>query len=529
MRLLHESFESTAQRLAPKCALVCADQRVSYGELLGRVRALCRALQDAGVNRGDRVLIMLENGVDYVVAVHAVLMAGAVMVPLSPTTKAAKFKFIAADTGAVAVLVHRRLVGSWRPAWDAPNRTVRVCLLAGPSSKEVDPEGTACWPAGDRSIPNVTSPCIDQDLAALIYTSGTTGNPKGVMLSHLNMVSAWRSVQAYLGLVQDDVLALPLSPTFSYGLYNLLMGLGVGATVVIETQVAFPAKLARTLEEHQATVLPGVPTLFAGLLGMEHFSSLNLPHLRLVTNAAAPLPIAHIAALRKQWPHAQLLSMYGLTECKRVSYLSPEDLDRYPGSVGRGMPHQECWLVDDDGRRLGAGATGELVVRGSHVMRGYWNRPAETAERLRPGPMPGEFVLHTGDIFRSNEDGYLYFVARRDDIIKSRGEKVAPREVEDVIHRLHDVVACAVVGVPDELLGQAIKACVVLKPNATLGVRDVVRHCQALLEPHMVPKHVEFLHQLPQTESGKIRHASLRENDAPHNSHDQFRDKAYDA
>ncbi|MFA6262629.1 MAG: fatty acid--CoA ligase family protein, partial [Bacteroidia bacterium] len=172
--------------------------------------------------------------------------------------------------------------------------------------------------------------------------------------------------------------------------------------------------------------------------------------------------------------------------------------------------NQEHWLVDEDGRRLPFGATGELVVRGSHVMRGYWKRPAETAQRLRPGAIEGEKVLHTGDLFRTDTDGYLYFVARLDDIIKTRGEKVAPREVEDVIHRIEDVTGCAVVGVPDAALGEAVKAYVTLREGSKLAPRDIVRHCLGLLENHMAPQSVEIVDTLPQTESGKVRHAELR-------------------
>ena len=174
------------------------------------------------------------------------------------------------------------------------------------------------------------------------------------------------------------------------------------------------------------------------------------------------------------------------------------------------MPNQEHWLVDEHGRRLPNGSTGELVVRGSHVMRGYWDRPEETAERLKPGPISGEMVLYTGDLFRTDADGYLYFVSRKDDIIKTRGEKVAPREVENTIHRLEDVVSCAVVGVADDALGQAIKAFVVLRPGSGLTARDIIRHCLAHLESYMAPKFVYIVDELPRTESGKIRHASLR-------------------
>lgn len=505
--LLHEHFERTAQRLSAKTALVVGERRIGYAEMHRRTCALADALRADGVQPGDRVLVMLEAGTEFAVAVHAVLRAGAVFVPVSAQTKADKLAFLADDTRATALLTQDSLAAQWRAA--RPQMPPLVsCRVHGAGDRLHT--GELAWPADDAPGSAAMAPRIDLDLAAIIYTSGTTGRPKGVMLSHLNMRSAWDAVQAYLGLGEDDVIGLALPPVYSYGLYNLLMGLGLGATVVIERQAAFPLRLAQTLERERVTVFPGVPTLYAALLGLAQIERFDFGALRLLTNAAAALPLAHLERVRRLWPRARLYSMYGLTECKRVSYLPPEQLDARPGSVGRGMPNQEHWLVDEAGRRLPHGATGELVVRGSHVMQGYWERPEETAERLRPGSLPGQTVLHTGDLFRSDAEGYLYFVARRDDIIKTRGEKVAPREVENALYRLEGVTGCAVVGVPDELLGQAVKAYVTLAPGCTLGEREIIRHCLAHLESHMAPKSVAIVAELPHTESGKIRHASLR-------------------
>jgi acyl-coenzyme A synthetase/AMP-(fatty) acid ligase len=228
-----------------------------------------------------------------------------------------------------------------------------------------------------------------------------------------------------------------------------------------------------------------------------------------VTNTAQALSEAQIREIRRTFPQATLCSMYGLTECKRVSYLPPDQLDVRPMSVGRGMPNEEVWLIDEDGRRRPNGSTGQLVVRGSNVMRGYWRKPAETAERLKPGDLPGEMVLHTGDIFRTDEEGYLYFVGRRDDIIKSRGEKVSPREVENVLYAIDGVLEAAVIGVADPVLGQAVKAFLVLKAGFQYSEREIVRHCLARMESFMAPKHVEFVAALPRTDTGKISKRGL--------------------
>jgi acyl-CoA synthetase (AMP-forming)/AMP-acid ligase II len=244
-------------------------------------------------------------------------------------------------------------------------------------------------------------------------------------------------------------------------------------------------------------------------MALKSLQQFDLSSLRMITNTAAALSETHIQRLRGLFPQAKLFSMYGLTECKRVTYLPPEQLDIRPTSVGRGMPNEEVWLVDDEGRRLPNGSTGELVIRGSHVMRGYWERPDETARRLKPGPLPGEMVLYSGDLFRTDEEGWLYFVARRDDIIKTRGEKVSPREVENAIQSLPGVLEVAVIGVDDELLGQAIKAFITLEPGVHVTDRDVKQHCLTRLEAFMAPKYIQFVDALPKTDTGKIKKTGL--------------------
>ena len=367
------------------------------------------------------------------------------------------------------------------------------------------------YPAPDERIegPGVEPATIDQDLASIIYTSGSTGEPKGVMLTHLNMVSAARSISTYLGLRESDVIVCVLPLAFDYGLYQALMALKVGATLVLERSFAFPIKVLEVMARERVTVFPGVPTIFSLLMNLKGLDKFELSALRMITNTAAALSEEHIRRLRALFPRATLFSMYGLTDCKRVTYLPPEQLDIRPTSVGRGMPNEEVWLVDESGRRLPNGSTGELVIRGSNVMRGYWEKPIETAQRLKPGPQPGEMVLYSGDLFRTDEEGWLYFVARKDDIIKSRGEKVSPREVENVLYSVEGVLDAVVIGVPDEVLGEAIKAFIVLKAGHQLSERDVIRHCLGQLENFMAPKYVEFVPELPRTDTGKIKRTGL--------------------
>lgn len=498
--LLHQTLEQSASRHPDKIALVFGGRSYSYGWLLAESRALGAELQARGVARGDRVAIFMPNGVDAVVAIYAALMIGAVFMPINAQTKPEKLGFILRDARVSALLTSAALAPVHAPA-----------LAHAPSVRTVLPialDARAGQPAATGALHDVGT--IDEDLAAIIYTSGSTGDPKGVMLSHRNMLAAAESVSAYLELRADDVIFCALPLAFDYGLYQILMGFKVGARVVLERSFAFPVAALETLARERVTVFPGVPTLFALLFTVvKHIARYDLAALRLVTNTAAALPLAHIQRIRALFPQAKLYSMYGLTECKRVSYLPPEELDRRPLSVGRGMPNQEVYLVDDQGRRLPPGSTGQLVVRGGHVMRGYWERPAETAARLRPGPYPGESVLFTGDIFHMDEEGYLYFLARSDDVIKSRGEKVSPKEVENVLYGLEGVLEAAVIGVPDAVVGEAIVAFVVLEEPGRYTEKDLIQHCMSQLENHMVPKRVLLRDSLPKTDTGKIRKTEL--------------------
>jgi amino acid adenylation domain-containing protein len=432
--------------------------------------------------------------VEAVVALFAALKAGAVFVVINPTTKADKLAYIVEDCQAAALVsVDRKLGGvtARLAALPAPPALVDAALRPG---RAVGPA-----PAGRG---------IDVDLAALIYTSGSTGRPKGVMATHLNVVAAATSITTYLNNTEDDVILDVLPLSFDYGLYQVLMAFKVGATLVLERSFAYPSAVLDRIAQEQVTGLPIVPTMSAILLQLD-VSRWDLASLRYITNTAAALPAEHIRRLRARFSAVAIYSMYGLTECKRALYLPPEELDRRLTSVGRAIPNTEVWLVDEHDRRLGPGAVGELVVRGSHVTRGYWRCPEETEARFRPGPLPGERVLYTGDLFRMDDEGYLYFVARKDDIIKTRGEKVSPREVEEALYALDGVVEAAVVGVPDPVLGEAIRAVITPAAGARLTEQDVVRHCRQRLEDFMVPKSVEFRPALPRTPSGKIARREL--------------------
>lgn len=500
--LVDDYLAGSAAHRPDKVALVCGSQRLSYGQVARAAAALATAFRRLGVRRGDRVVIHLENGVEAVLAMFATLKAGGVIVVVNPTTKIDKLRYIAADCGATLLVTEARsgVVDGLR---DVVSRTV-VNGTDGVADSQAVPFTSLL--TGPDELPAETR--IDLDLAAIAYTSGSTGTPKGVVLSHGNMVAAATSIISYLGTTEDDVIldALPLS--FDYGLYQVLMAFAVGARLVLDRSFVYTATLLETLVREGVTGLPIVPTI-AALMLRHDLKSYDLRALRYITSTGAAFPPTHIAALRAALPHVRLYSMYGLTESKRVSYLAPEELENRPDSVGKPMPNVEVFVADESGRLHDRGI-GELVVRGSNVMQGYWGLPQETDRVLRPGLVPGERVLYTGDTFRIDDDGYLYFIGRTDDIIKCRGEKVSPREIEIVLYELPEVLEAAVVGMPDPVLGSAIKAYVVPQPGAHVTEQEVSRHCARRLEAHLVPQSVEIVSRMPRTSTGKIDRAELR-------------------
>lgn len=509
--LVHEFLEHSAARAPGKLALICDGQRLTYRQIEDDANRVANGLLAAGVQRGDRVAVWLHNSVEAVLAIFGILKAGATFVVVNATTKPDKLTYILNNCEARGLFASERQADEVTGVMETvPSLALGVLCGKNNIESAALPGKLALFPEWLASFPPdcPTIPCIDLDLACLIYTSGSTGDPKGVMSTHANVAFAASSIIQYLDNVPDDIVINVLPLSFDYGLYQLLMTFKFGGTLVLERSFAYPAAALKRIEQERVTGLPGVPTLFALLLQMD-LSRFDLSSLRYLTNTAAALPVEHIQRLRDAFPWTRLYSMYGLTECKRTLYLPPEELHRRPGSVGIAIPGTEVWVEDEERQRLGPGEVGELVVRGSHVMQGYWQDPTATAEHYRPGRYPAERLLYTGDLFKIDAGGFLYFVARKDDIIKSRGEKIAPKEVESVLYQLPGVVEAAVIGVPDALLGQAVKAFVVCAPDADLTMRDVLRHCTQHLEDFAVPKQVEFRTELPKTESGKIQKRGL--------------------
>jgi len=491
MTLLHHFLLDAADRAADAPALECGGVRLDFSQVARDALGLASTFRELGVRRGDRVMLFLDNSPDVVVALFASVMTGAAFVPIDPSTKAGKLRRLIEDCEPTVLVAGAAQAGAVRRASPLA-RSVRAILWNG----AVPPDAGGCEELmlAEALVACPTpalAPTIDQDLACILYTSSSTGEPRGVMLTHHNVANTTWAIATYLQNTPDDVVLCGLPLSFDYGLYQVLTGARVGFPVVLEEGHA-PA--GATLERAAArgvTGLPGVPSLFASLLQGAPFDGLDLSALRYVTNAAGSLPPAEILRLRKALPGVRIICMYGVTECTRVSWLDPDRLDDKLGSVGRAMPNCEAYVLGDDGRRAPPGAVGELVVRGANVMLGYWRRPEATDRRLRAGDVPGEKVLHTGDLFRADEEGFLYHVGALGDRFRCRGLEVSPAEVEGVAREMEGVADAVALPVAHDTDVAAIRLVVAPRGGAVLTEGDVRAHCLAHLEDHLVPRFVE--------------------------------------
>jgi long-chain acyl-CoA synthetase len=488
-----EDLSRNAARDPDRVAVIVGERQVSFGELDGLADRLAAGLRERGVQRGDRVAIMLPNGIDAVVAIEGTLRAGAAIMPINPTAKHERVSDLLQRSEAAMLFCDPERAREAEQAVAAVGEVPWFSNL-----EEVSGDGAAT-----RDSPG------DEDLAALMHTSGSTGGPKGVMHCHGGLGFVTDSIIEYLEITPEDRILNLLPLSFGYGLTHLLICMRSGATLVLEPGVGLPGKVVKLLEDREITGLPGVPTVFQMLLTLRGLAQRPLPHLRFLTSAGAALPGPAIEEVRRTFPNALLYVMYGQTECIRTCFLPPEQLEVRPSSVGVPIPGTETWIEDDEGNEVDPGVVGELIVRGPHVMQGYWRDPEATAPRIREGRHPGERVLASNDLFRTDEEGYLYFVGRRDDIIKSRGEKVPPREVEEVLHIDPAVHEAAVVGVPDRLLGEAVHAHVSAREGEELDPAALKRLCAEHLEDYMVPQRIVVHDELPRNQNNKIDRLGL--------------------
>ena len=509
--LIHDSLFETAARAPAAEALAYGDRRCSYAQLADDVRAVAALLLDARLEAGARVAVYMEKRIENVAAMFGAAAAGCVFVPVNPLLKPEQVAYILADCNVRLLATTAERLAQLAPVLERCPDLRAVLLADGDAATASAALPVLAWPAQKTTDP-APHRRIDTDVAAILYTSGSTGQPKGVVLSHRNMVAGAQSVASYLDLRSDDRLLAVLPLSFDYGLSQLTTAFLRGACVVLMNYL-FPKDIVTMVARERITGLAAVPPLWIQLAQLDWSEGGTL---RYLTNSGGAMPVTTVAALRAKLPDAQLFLMYGLTEAFRSTYLPPAELDRRPGSMGRAIPNAQVMVVRPDGTPCAPNEPGELVHRGALVSLGYWNDPAKTAERFKPAPgqdpaLPiTEMAVWSGDTVRRDADGYLYYIGRADDLMKVSGYRVSPTELEEAVYELGSVDEAVAFGVPHPELGQAIVLLAVAAGPSAPDAESLRRACQRRLPAYMVPARVEVRAEpFPRNPNGKIDRKTL--------------------
>jgi acyl-CoA synthetase (AMP-forming)/AMP-acid ligase II len=494
---------SAAARAGDCPAVIERGRLTTYDALRAHAAGVAEALVACGIRPGDRVAIFLERGAAAVAAYFGALVAGGIVTIINERLRPRQIEHVLQHASASALISAAELL-------------VRQPRAIETSAHLLD-IGTVPLAGGCEPLP-----VRPGDLAQLIYTSGSTGLPKGVMLTHHAVRSAIDVVTSYLGLAPDDRIASLIPFSSVYGLNQLLCAARTGAVLVVERSPV-PHQIAAELRAHETTVLATVPPLWLQLLRVPAFRDERVPSLRVLQNAGGHLPVEAARRLRAAQPHAQLFLQYGMTETFRSTFLAPDEVDRHPHSIGRAIPGAEILVLRDDGTPCEVGEIGELVHRGPTVAAGYWNDPEATARVFRPHPCvqragdqgtapDAERVVFSGDLVRRDAEGLLYFVSRRDRVIKSLGFRIGPDEILDVLHASGEITEGVVTTEPDGQRGERIIACVVLAPEGS--AHRLEAYCRVELPRHMQPTRIDVLDEIPHLPGGKHDLAALRERQA---------------
>jgi long-chain acyl-CoA synthetase len=493
-RNLLELVQAACSRNPGRIVLEHSGHQLSYADLTEHAGAFGQHLATLGVGPTSFAVLPVENSIEYVIALLGILASGATVVPLNPDTSASELQTILSDCGAHVLIARERVLERLGCIGGSPHTVALSANLI---------ENLARFgKIPDTGVP----PALPEDPAMVLYTSGTSGRPKGVVLTHLNLLANTLSIVEYLRLTSADSIVNVLPFFHSFGNSVLLTHLAAGAEIVIENRFAFPNQVVQTMQSARPTGFSGVPTTFYILLHKTTFLKQDWSFLRYISQAGGGMRVETVRQLSDALPAAAIYIMYGQTEASaRLSYLPPEMLDQKPGSIGVPIPGVELDLLDAEGRPVHGDDQGEIVARGDNVMRGYLNDPEGTAEALRGG------WLHTGDIARRDRDGFFTIAGRQGDFIKSAGHRISPGEIEEVIAAgVPGIEDVAVIGVPDEVLGEAVAACVSCSPDK-FDAAAIIGVCRAHLPLHKIPKHVFHDNEIPRTASGKKQYFLLRE------------------
>lgn len=507
VHLLHELIFQSADRIPDKEALVYSSNRISFATLAGNVQSSAAAMLALGLDRSERVAVYLEKRPETVSALFGAAAAGGVFVPVNPLLKPEQVAYILRDCN-VRILVtsadRLKLLADVLPQC----HDLHSIIVTGPAEGLPLLPGLNILSWEDAMGEAGTSPHsrIDGDMAGILYTSGSTGKPKGVVLSHRNLVAGANSVAHYLKNDSDDRILSVLPLSFDYGLSQLTTAFQVGATAVLMNYL-LPRDIVNIVEQEKITGLAAVPPLWIQLAQLKWPDETSL---RYITNSGGAMPRATLDLLRGSLPSTAIFLMYGLTEAFRSTFLPPDEVERRPDSIGKAIPNAEVLVMREDGTRCAVGEPGELVHRGALVSLGYWNDHEKTAERFKPLPSSSdlpipELAVWSGDTVRMDEEGFLYFIGRRDEMIKTSGYRVSPLEVEEVVYGTGLVGEAAAIGVPHPMLGQAIVLVVTPRDASPLDADSLLAACKLHLPAYMVPSRIECRESsLPRNPNGKI-------------------------
>ncbi len=517
-RLLHELITEQADRCPDAAALVHRQTTLDYAALAGQIQAAAQGLLALGLNRGERVAIYLPKQVETVAALFGATLAGGVFVPVNPLLKPEQVAYILRDCNVRILVTSRDRADALEPLLVDCSDLHSLILVdaTAPPTPHAHHLQVLGWPTL-LMLDEARSPAriIDLDMAAILYTSGSTGKPKGVVLSHGNLLAGASSVAEYLSNRADDRILAILPFSFDYGLSQLTTAFLAGARAVLMDYL-LPRDVVATVAREGITGLAAVPPMWVQLAPLK-WPKATVDCLRYFTNSGGAMPRATLTALRRSLPKTTPYLMYGLTEAFRSTYLPPAEIDRRPDSIGKAIPNAEILVVREDGTPCAPGEPGELVHRGALVALGYWNDPTKTAERFRPAPgqHPGlpvpELAVWSGDTVRADEEGFLYFIGRKDDMIKTSGYRVSPTEIEEVLYSSGHAAEAAALGVPHPALGQAIVA--VVKPlRDAFNENALINHCKQHLPNFMTPLQIiAYPTDLPRNPNGKIDRKRLVE------------------
>jgi acyl-CoA synthetase (AMP-forming)/AMP-acid ligase II len=514
-KFVHSFLEDSADSSPSKNAVFDKGSWHTYSGINQKANQLAYKLLKHGVKKGDRVGILIDNSVEYIITYYAILKIGAITVALNTETTADDIGYIIEDCGITTLLVNQKLLKKVEKlflgnpdslvykkvfVWSALNQ---IQIKDSETEFLILPKTIENYPLNNPEIK-----IIDMDIASIVYTSGSTGKPRGVTLSHLNIVTNTRSIVDYLKLTSLDRIMVVLPFYYIYGKSLLNTHFFAGGSVVIDNRFLYPNVILQTMKEQEVTGFSGVPSTFTILLNRSDIRNFKFESLRYITQAGGAMAPSVQKEVVKVFDPAKLFIMYGATEASaRLSYLSPEDLENKWGSIGKGIPNVQLFVADEKGNMLSGGQHGEIVARGSNIMLGYWNHPEETKKVLRNG------LYWTGDIGEMDEEGFVYVVGRNKDMIKVGGNRVSAKEIEDALYEHPLITEAAVVGIEDEVLGEAIKAFIVLKnSNGNESFKDELNSfLKNKIALYKIPKFYVYKDSLPKNKSGKIQKLKLKD------------------